>query len=392
MIILFFPFQIQAEQTSPTICLNMIVKNESKVIERCLTSLLPLIDYWVIVDTGSTDGTQQIIKDFMKMSGVPGELHERQWVDFSHNRNEALNLARGKADYLFFIDADEYLVYDSDFKLPHLDKDYFYVTISHSGIRYSRIQLINNHLDWEWVGVLHELIIPPPFRSYATLEKVVNIYTTEGARSQDPQKYQKDAQVLEAALKKDPNNSRYIFYLAQSYRDSGDYSLALQNYEKRAEMGGWDQEVFWSLLEVGNMKEYLNMPLEDVLGSYQRAYQYRRSRIEPLYYIARNFRVKEDFNSGYLAAKVALTVPVSKDILFVQQWMYDYGVLLELSICAYWLEKYEECQQISLDLLKRSNLPPNVRTCVENNLGFANAKLLEQIFNKVSMQPSTLSD
>src|ERR1700722_18328602 len=208
MMIFLFPFQMQAESQQPrsTICLNMIVKNESKVIKRCLASLLPIIDYWVIVDTGSTDETQQIIKDFMKENGVPGELYERQWIDFSHNRNEALNLARGKADYVFFIDADEYLVYESDFKLPHLDKDFFYVTISHSGSKYSRIHLINNHLDWEWVGVLHELIIPPPSRSYATLEKVVNIFTTEGARSQDPQKYQKDAQLLETALRKDPSN------------------------------------------------------------------------------------------------------------------------------------------------------------------------------------------
>lgn len=378
------PFQMQAEtqKSRPTICLNMIVKNESKVIKRCLTSMLPIIDYWVIVDTGSTDGTQQIIKDFMKEKGVPGELHERPWVDFSHNRNQALNLARSKSDYVFFIDADEYLVYDPDFKLPPLDKDYFYVTISHAGSKYSRIQLINNHLDWKWVGVLHEVIVPSTSRTYATLEKVFNMYTTEGARSQDPQKYQKDAQVFEAALKKEPNNSRYVFYLAQSYRDAGNYSLALQNYEKRAAMGGWDQEVFYSLLEIGRMKEFLDMPSEDVIASYKRAYQYRASRIEPLYYLARHLRLKGDFNSGYLAAKIAQTVPASQDILFVQQWMHDYGVLLELSICAYWIEKYEECQQISLNLLKIKDLPSNVRTCIETNLGFANAKLLEQVGNK----------
>ena len=68
----------------------MIVKNESKVIRRCLESVLPLVDYWVIVDTGSTDGTQQIILECLKE--VPGFLHERPWVDFSHNRNEAIAL------------------------------------------------------------------------------------------------------------------------------------------------------------------------------------------------------------------------------------------------------------------------------------------------------------
>src|SRR5258708_9713159 len=90
-----------------TICLNMIVKNEAPVIRRCLDSVRPLIDHWVIVDTGSTDGTRDIIRDCLR--DVPGELHERPWKNFAHNRNEALALARGHGDYVFLIDADEVL-------------------------------------------------------------------------------------------------------------------------------------------------------------------------------------------------------------------------------------------------------------------------------------------
>src|SRR5690242_19150411 len=80
------------------ICLNMIVKNESAVIRRCIDSVRPLIDYWVIVDTGSTDGTQKIIKNHLK--DIPGELYQRPWKNFEHNRNEALTLAKGKSDYI----------------------------------------------------------------------------------------------------------------------------------------------------------------------------------------------------------------------------------------------------------------------------------------------------
>src|SRR3972149_8399584 len=96
----FLCFSLCAEDVpiKQTVCLNMIVKNESKVIERCLKSVKPLIDYWVIVDTGSTDKTRQIISKFM--SAIPGELHERPWVDFAHNRNEALHLAKGRGDYI----------------------------------------------------------------------------------------------------------------------------------------------------------------------------------------------------------------------------------------------------------------------------------------------------
>ncbi|HEX3250433.1 MAG TPA: glycosyltransferase, partial [Pyrinomonadaceae bacterium] len=100
-------------QLKQTICLNMIVRNEAAVIERCLNSVKGFIDHWVIVDTGSTDGTQQLIRQCMR--NLPGELIERPWIDFAHNRSEALEFARGKSDYVFVIDADELLVQDQDF-------------------------------------------------------------------------------------------------------------------------------------------------------------------------------------------------------------------------------------------------------------------------------------
>ncbi len=123
-------FGFTEEVKKPTVCLNMIVKNESTVITRCLKSVLPLIDFWVISDTGSTDGTQEIIKEFMK--DIPGELHERVWVNFEHNRNEALSLAKNKADYILFMDADDYLSYSSDYQLPNLKED-SYAFVAYNG-------------------------------------------------------------------------------------------------------------------------------------------------------------------------------------------------------------------------------------------------------------------
>ena len=107
------------------ICLNMIVKNEAPVIRRCLDSVRSLIDTWVIVDTGSSDGTQQIIREHLQ--DLPGELTERPWVDFAHNRSEALAYARGRADYTLVIDADETLEWDDGFQLPKLTADSYYI-------------------------------------------------------------------------------------------------------------------------------------------------------------------------------------------------------------------------------------------------------------------------
>jgi glycosyltransferase involved in cell wall biosynthesis len=110
-----------------TICLNMIVKNESHVIERCLESVKKIIDYWVIVDTGSEDGTQEIIKQVLK--DIPGELHERPWINFEYNRNEALSLALDKADYIFFIVADDRLIFGEDFALPELEAEGYWMVL-----------------------------------------------------------------------------------------------------------------------------------------------------------------------------------------------------------------------------------------------------------------------
>src|SRR3954467_653686 len=89
------------------VCLNMIVRDESAVIERCLASVRPHVDHWVIVDTGSMDDTIERIR--RAMDPVPGDVFERPWRDFGHNRTEALELARNRADYVLFIDADETL-------------------------------------------------------------------------------------------------------------------------------------------------------------------------------------------------------------------------------------------------------------------------------------------
>jgi glycosyltransferase involved in cell wall biosynthesis len=74
-----------------SLCLCMIVKDEAHTIERCLDSCRELIDYWVICDTGSTDGTQAQIRDVL--ADIPGELHEHEWIDFAHNRSRLLALA-----------------------------------------------------------------------------------------------------------------------------------------------------------------------------------------------------------------------------------------------------------------------------------------------------------
>lgn len=374
----FLSLHAAEDEPKKTICLNMIVKNESKVITRCLQSVKPIIDYWVIVDTGSTDRTQDIIKDFM--SGIPGELHEQPWVNFGHNRNEALKLAKGKADYVLFIDADEVYSYDPDFKLPaNLDKDFYYVVTDYNGNTYCRIQLINNSLDWAWHGVLHECVEAPNIKSCGILAGVRDVVHTDGFRSTDPQKYKKDAQILEEALKDDPNNTRNIFYLAQSYRDAGDYEPALKNYEKRLSLGGWDQEMFWAMFQKAILQEQLKYPYQEVIEGYYKAFHYRPTRAEPLYRLSAYYRQNHNFPAAYLTSSIGLKVPLPHDILFIENWVYDFGLLFEFSISAFYVGKFEEAQLANQKLLAHPKLPAVVRQEVERNMSIINSKLVEMM-------------
>lgn len=360
-----------AEEKPVKICLNMIVKDETKVIRRCLESAKPIIDYWVIVDTGSTDGTQKMIKEFMK--DVPGELHERPWKNFGHNRNEALQLAMGKGDYILFIDADEVFELQPNYKKEDLKltKDMYYITSKYGGMEYARSSVIKDHKDWQWKGVLHEYLENPTMKEVGAIESFKNVVHTDGFRSTDPEKFKKDALILEEAIAKEPDNSRYMFYLAQSWRDYGDSAKALKYYEQREKMGGWDQEVYWSMLQQAMMKEALNYPSEEIVSAYYKAYGYRPSRSEALYRLAFYYRRKGDYAAGYVVANTAMRIPPSTDILFVEKWMNDYGLPLEYSICAYWIGQHTECLLVSQSILSKNDIPENVRDCVQRNMEFA---------------------
>lgn len=368
---------IEASQNErPKVCLNMIVKNESRVIERCLESTKPLIDYWIIVDTGSSDGTQEIIKEYLK--DIPGELYERPWVNFEHNRNEAIQLAGDKATYLLFIDADDKLDIPEGYVRPELVLDGYQLKINCGGSTHYRPHLVKTGMDWQWGGVVHEALFSYKAQSIGILDEVTMVIVGGGDRSNDPKKFEKDAEVLENALQKDPASTRNVFYLAQSYRDAGQLESALKNYERRVAMGGWEQEVFWSLYQIAVLQETLELPEDIVSKSYSNAFNYRPSRIEPLYGLSSYYRRNGNNLMGFLVARHGLDIEPSDDPLFVETWIYEYGLLLEYSINAYWIGNYEEAFLASNTLLRMKDLPENVRECVERNLTFIYPKIANE--------------
>jgi glycosyltransferase involved in cell wall biosynthesis len=376
VLLLLFISPLPAEEKQK-ICLNMIVKNESAVITRCLNSAKPMIDYWVIFDTGSTDGTQEIIKNCMK--DIPGELHESPWVNFAHNRNEALDAARDKGDYVLILDADDYLEFEKPFQKGKLTKDGYQLRIFRDSVSYYRMQVISMKCPWRWEGVLHEYLTCDTYTTSDTLDYILYRTTHEGARSQDPEKYRKDAELLEAAVEREPNNGRYVFYLAQSFRDAGIPEKSLEWYKKRVTMGGWDQEVYWSMLQVAHLERDLGYPQEEVVDSYYRAFRYRPHRFEAPYYLTGLYRQMGRNDLAYCTGKAQefISQPSQKDILFLQDWIEEYGLLFEVSIAAYYVGAYQETIDACDKLLTFERVPLEWKEQIKRNKEFAVAKLNE---------------
>jgi glycosyltransferase involved in cell wall biosynthesis len=358
----------------------MIVRNEAHCILRCLSSVKPLTDFVLIVDTGSSDGTQEIIRTFLKNYQLPGKVIEEPWHDFAWNRSHALRELRKlqDIDYGLMIDADEVAVFDADLDIGKLKRnltnDVYSITNRHLGIVNFRPQLFSNRLPFEFRGVMHEFLDCRSTFSSGTLDGLHVQSFHDSARNKNPRKYLEDAKILEAALRDETDPfliSRYTFYLAQSYRDGGEQKLALEGYLRRAEQGFWDQEVYISLYAAASLKEEIGSSFEEVLGAYLKAYDACPYRAEALHAAARYCRLHEKFHTGYMLAHHALTLKPPADALFLYRWVYDYGVLDEYAVAAYWTGQYGECASTCRKLLRRSDLPDGYRDRIQQNLDFA---------------------
>jgi glycosyltransferase involved in cell wall biosynthesis len=389
---------------SKTVCWNAIVKNEASIIERCMTSMINDIDYWVVVDTGSTDGTQNVIRSFMARHGIPGELIERPWKNFSHNRSEALELAENKADYILFCDADMALcVHDADWK-AHLTADAYLVNQkAHHSLVYPNVRLVNGRLEgdrrFRYWGATHEYCdsIEPFLSQKERLNSISMLDFADGGAKLD--KYERDATLLleqikqlealktaspderQAAyqsglLRHAPNLiTRNVFYLAKTYRDSGAFEQAISIYQKRIDLGGWEEEVWFSRFEIALIKETLGHPEEEVIRAYLDAYEYRPHRAEPLYHLARYLRERKHFALAYVYALTAANIPMTDDLLFVSSGVYTWQAKDELAIAAYWIGRYQQCAGLCDHLLSNPNLPETARQRIQENLQYATDKI-----------------
>jgi len=354
---------IQVKKQTITLC--MIVKNESKIISECLDSVVNLIDNWTISDTGSTDGTQDTIKNYFKEKNIPGELHEHKWEDFGINRSQIMKIAEKNADYILVIDADDKLVGNINFPKPLTASAYRFKIMLSPNFSYMRNQLFKSEDKWRYKGVLHEYaysqtIEQPNIQTLAS-DFFVSARSSAGSRSQgkDPvQKYSEDSIVLKHGLEKEPKNTRYQFYLAQSYFDSKQFSRSKDAYIKRFNMGGWPEELYYSLYRVAQCNTVLQANFNTIVSSYLNAFAFRPTRAEPLYELSKLFRLnKKQSAVAYTFAKRSAELTVPNDLLFVSSEVYNWRALSEVAATAYDAYQFKEGYNACKTLLAKPGIP-----------------------------------
>lgn len=348
----------------PRIGLAMIVRNESRVIERCLGSVRPLIDTWTIIDTGSTDDTIERVEG--ALAGIPGRAHSRPWVDFATNRNELLELARPTADYLLLLDADMVVRILQDNPLATLTEPVYDIRVE-PGLNYRMPYLISTGVDCAYVGRTHEYL--DFLGAHITPTRLDGIsFTHLGDGGTRSEKFERDLILLEVDAAQDPANARTMFYLAQTRENLGDGPGALAAYRSRIELGGWDEEVFWSMYRSANILDTAG-DWPAAAQMHVTAWEFRPHRAEPLFHLARGQRERGAHKTALMWAMRGKEVSYpEEDRLFIERWIYDWGMDLELSASLWWNGSREEAHAVWRQLADRDDLTETARATVQSNL------------------------
>jgi glycosyltransferase involved in cell wall biosynthesis len=388
------PFQL------PFICLNMIVKNESKVIKRLIESVINQIDVIVMSDTGSTDNTKEIVNDFValyknkKVYWVP----DTQFKNFGYNRTYSLKGCvqilneHHKIDilgpsYILLMDADMIFKQTGNISLKEYLHENPYSNSFHlfqgSQRFYHYNTRIISNLIWdncEYLGVTHEYIKTPPLDVNFKVLKTDFFIEDIGDGGSKQDKYERDIRLLKQGFIDEPDNERYTFYLANSMNNAGHYEDAIEMYKKRIAFGRWFEEVWYSYYEIGNCFMKLEKPDEAIIY-YFKAFDYSDYRIENLYeivkYYCRNCFYKLAYHL-YLMCVNILNMREQKDsILFFKKDVYEYLLEFEFTIIANYYNPLKKDVLKSYDkLLNILNLDTSIKNQLLSNLKFEAIKLI----------------
>ena len=350
----------------PTMCFATMCKNEEHCIQNTLESVYKHIDYWVVCDTGSTDRTCEIVKNFFEEKGIPGELHVDEWVGFDHNKSLMMERAKDKTDYVLHLDADDLLINGLDFGKNDIGDDAYFMNVTRGTLKWMALIIFNNRLTWKFCGVAHTTIKCKEKESFTTKDiSNRNSYVSGegiGSRAFDPKKFLYDAEKLKKqffdTLLSDPDdlNSRSAFYTGQSYQDYGMLEEAIKWYRLYTKLDvTWFEEIFECNMRIAYCMMKLNYKLSDIESQMSLAINIEPDRAEPYYFMGKHCNEIGEYEKAYNYLRAAKSRDYKsvkeKYRLFIQETMYGIYNNDELSVACFWSDRFDEGYKYLLEIL-----------------------------------------
>jgi tetratricopeptide (TPR) repeat protein len=356
--------------STPKLCLNMIVKNESKNLTRLFDSIKHIVDDYIIIDTGSTDDTREVIKKYWDQLNIKGHIENIPFKNFGYNRTEGLKMARekSKSDYVLLLDADMVIIDEGFNKNELINKETLTLKQKNDNIQWRNTRIIKNTIKASCIGVTHEY-----YDIKGAKQEQINTLSIkdigDGGCKED--KFERDIKLLEQGIEDEPNNNRYYFYLAQSYRDINNIDKSIEFYKKHIKMAGWEEEIWYSYYMIGTL--YLRNSMEKEAEEWiMKGFIFRTKRAEGLYALCKYFREKGNYQKAYYYCVLAKAIPYPKDdSLFLEYKIYDYELDFEYSIINFYIPHANKKEAINsaLNFINKS-LDDNKLNLTLKNINF----------------------
>lgn len=370
------------------LALNFICKDESHIITRMLDSLSKITDLIVCNDTGSTDGTQEVIRKWGLDNNIPTYVFERTFDNFQNSRNYAMQKLKdvigeigwdSNMTWGYWIDCDERLIIDSKFNKNNIDKDLYMIDTFIGSMKYTRNTFFRTSKSFEWYGPVHEFI------RYVGSEQItsglieglsVDVKMDGGSWKGDiSEKYRKHAAIYEEYIRTN-NDPRWIFYVAQSWHDAATtnsreeneerWRRSLRYYRERVNrMDGYEEERYYSQLRTGSIMRMMEMPWNETHQELLKAYAMEPTRAESIKVIIDHYVGMGEWNMAYMYSKFCKVnfhnkSPYPKKLLFVDESLYKWRILEAHSATCFYTGRVDEGRQTYQELLDTMKANPGL--------------------------------
>ena len=375
------------------IILIIMIKNESQIIKRALESVEEFVDAMCVCDTGSTDNTVEIVKEYFKTLKKPSKLYQHKWENFGHNRSLSFTDCakfckdlkwRTNKTYGLLLDADQKLVFNEYFNKEDLDESGYNLKISSEWCFHYVPKLVNLSKNWKCIGSTHEYWIEEGVNNtegYAEIDEDDLYIEDIGDGGCKSDKYERDIKLLTQDLKKNPNDSRSIYYLGQSHYDLKQYDEAINWLKKRLLFHDveTDDEEYKSLLRIAISLQRLNKPENIIHEAFMRCIDKFPFMLEPIHYLMNYYIDAEKWDKAFEVGKLGLNVKLTDDIPFLTEFpIYDYKFKDDMLLACIESKNYAIGLKVGMELLKEKKYDREDKDRIRNNYYTCMNKLVEK--------------